>query len=160
MQFQPVFDIRQNTFFANRRQGVSRGGEVVLSSVVRPWWRLQGSYSYLRNVSNPEPGFSGLVGRSYALDPSHQARLQTFLNLGRRWQADVSLYGVGRVEQRRVPGYLRADARLSWRPARNQDWSFVAQDLFNNGRLEWEPELYLYAVPTRRAIVVRWTLQF
>ena len=83
-----------------------------------------------------------------------------FWNAGRRWQADVSLFGVGPVAGRNVPGYLRADARLSWRPDRHQDWSVVAQDLFNNGRLEWAPDLYVYAIPARRAVVVRWTVQF
>jgi iron complex outermembrane receptor protein len=157
---QPFVDIRQNTFFANNRRGSSRGGELALTGIVRPWWRMQGSYSYQRSVSDPVPGFAGLVGYLTAMDPGHQARLQSFWNAGRRWQADVSLFGVGPVAGRNVPGYLRADARLSWRPDRHQDWSVVAQDLFNNGRLEWAPDLYVYAIPARRAVVVRWTVQF
>jgi iron complex outermembrane receptor protein len=158
--FVPAVDLRQDVIFANERRGTSRGAEVALTGTPRSWWRLHGSYSYLRSVSDPYPGAIGLVGHSSALDPAHQAKLQSFWNLGRRWQADISLYGVGPVRGRNVPGYLRADTRVSWRPTRNQDWSFVTQDLFNNGRLEWEPDLFVYAIPTRRAVILRWTVQF
>lgn len=158
--FQPVLDIRQNTYFANLRRGTGCGGEAALSAVVRPWWRMQGSYSFLQNVADADPGSKGLTGRSAASDPAHQAKMQSFWNFGRRWQADVTLYAVGRVAEREIPGYLRADTRLSWRPGRNQEWSFVAQDLFNHYRLEWAPELYAYGIPARRAILLRWTLQF
>ncbi|MFN0104339.1 MAG: TonB-dependent receptor plug domain-containing protein [Bryobacteraceae bacterium] len=160
LQFQPVLDLRQDLFFANGRSGISRGGEIAFSVSPRPWWRLHGSYSYLRGTSDPDPERQSLDGRHYGLDPAHQAKLRSFWNLGRRWQADVSLFGVGRVPERRVAGYLRADTRLSWRPTRMQEWSFVTQDLFNNGRLEWEPDLYVYAIPTRRAVILRWTAQF
>ena len=156
----PSIDLRQDVYFSNGRHGTSRGGEVAISGAPRSWWRLHGSYSYLRSVSSPYPGLTGLVGYSPALDPAHQAKLQSFWNLGRRWQVDLSLYGVGRVPERKLPGYLRADTRISWRPARNQEWSFVTQDLFNNGRLEWEPDLFVYSIPTRRAVILRWTLQF
>lgn len=159
-QFLPVPDLRQDVYFSNGRQGTSRGVEVALSGAPRSWWRLHGSYSYLRSVSDPYPGAVGLVGHSTALDPGHQAKLQSFWNLGRRWQADISLYGVGPVRERSVPGYLRTDSRISWRPTRNQDCSFVMQDLFNNGRLEWAPDLFVYAIPTRRAAILRWTVQF
>lgn len=156
----PVLDLRQDVVFANRRVGSGLGGEIALASTPRTWWRLHGSYSYLRSRSDRAPGAQGLVGRQTGLDPAHQAKLQSFWNLGRRWQADVSLYGVGRVVERQVPGYLRADTRVSWRPARNQEWSLIAQDLFNHGRMEWDPDLYVYAIPTRRAVILRWTIQF
>lgn len=158
--FAPVVDLRQDVIFSNGRYGTSRGAEVALTGTPRSWWRLQGSYSYLRSVSDPYPGVTGLVGHSSALDPAHQVKMQSFWNLGRRWQADLSFYGVGPVRGRNVPGYLRADTRISWRPTRNQDWSFVTQDLFNNGRLEWEPDLFVYSIPTRRAVILRWTVQF
>ncbi len=156
----PAVDLRQDVIFSNGRHGTSRGAELALAGAPRSWWRLHGSYSYLRSVTEPYPGIAGLVGKSSALDPAHQAKLQSFWNLGRRWQADVSLYGVGPARERNVPGYLRADTRISWRPTRNQDWSFVTQDLFNNGRLEWEPDLFVYSIPTRRAVILRWTVQF
>lgn len=158
--FVPAIDLRQDVIFSNGRHGASRGGEVALAGAPRAWWRLHGSYSYLRSGSEAYPGVNGLVGNSTALDPSHQAKLQSFWNLGRRWQADISLYGVGRVRERQLPGYLRVDTRISWRPMRNQEWSFVTQDLFNNGRLEWEPDLFVYSISTRRAVILRWTVQF
>jgi len=157
---QPVPDIRQDLIFSNGRQGVNCGGELSLSANLRPWWRLLGSYSYLNTVSDRATNFAGVDGRLTRMDPAHQAKLQSHWNLGQRWQADVSLYAVGRVVQRPVPGYLRADTRLSWRPSRIQEWSFITQDLFNNGRLEWQPELFIYAIPTRRAVLLRWTFQF
>lgn len=159
-QFFPVVDLRQDFRFGNGRYGNSRGAEVSLSSAIRPWWHVHGSYSYLRSRTAVLPGREDLDGPQYAADPSHQASVRSYWNLGRRWQADVMLYGVGRVAQRQVPGYLRADARLSWRPNREQEWSIVAQDLGSHGRLEWEPELFVYAIPTRRAVVLRWVLQF
>jgi iron complex outermembrane recepter protein len=160
IQWQPVPDIRQDLVFSNGRQGTSRGGEIALSGNLRPWWRLLGSYSYLSTVSDRAPNFNGIDGRLTKMDPHHQAKLQSHWNLSQRWQADVSLYAVGRVAQRSIPGYLRADTRLSWRPSRIQEWSFITQDLFNNGRLEWQPELFIYAIPTRRAVLLRWTFQF
>ena len=156
----PIPNLRQELSFSNGRQGTNRGGEIALSGNLRPWWRLLGSYSYLNSVSDRTPNFPGIDGRLTMMDPAHQAKLQSHWNLSRRWQADVSLYAISGTAQRSVPGYLRADTRLSWRPSRIQEWSFITQDLFNNGRLEWKPELFIYAIPTRRAVLLRWTLQF
>jgi iron complex outermembrane receptor protein len=160
VQLLPVPDIRQIVVFSNGRQGLSQGVEVAMSGTPRSWWRMHGSYSYLRQVTEPAAGYTGIEGKLTGQDPAHQAKMQSFWNLGRHWQADVSLYAVGRVTSRQVPGYLRADARISWRPARGQEWSLLTQDLFNHSRLEWDPELFLYAIPARRAVVLRWTTQF
>lgn len=161
MQLLPTgLDLRQEIVFRNGQQGVSRGAELALAGTLRPWWRMHGSYSYLRTMRDRSPGFSGIEGRIVGSDPSHQVKLRSMWNLGKRWQADVSVYGVGRVPWRNVPGYVRADTRLSWRPSRTQEWSLVGQDLFSHGRLEWQPELYIFAIPTRRALILRWTVHF
>jgi iron complex outermembrane receptor protein len=159
-QMNPVPDIRQDVVIMNGRQGVSWGGEASLSWDVTPWWRLHGSYTHLKTYIDHAPGYLGIDAPSYGQDPERQLKLRSLWNLGRRIQFDTSIYGVDRVRQRYLPGYARVDGRLSWRPTRMQEWSLVGQDLFNNGRLEWQPDLYVYAIPTRRAVVCRWTFQF
>jgi iron complex outermembrane receptor protein len=160
IQTEPVFDIRQDVVFSNGREGVSWGGEASLGWDVAGWWRVHGSYSYLKVHIDHAPGYVGIEGPAYGQDPGRQVKLRSLWSLGRRLQLDTSVYAVDRVRQRQLPGYARVDVRLGWRPTRTQEWSVVGQDLFNNGRLEWQPDLYVYTIPTRSAVVIRWTLQF
>ena len=90
----------------------------------------------------------------------HQLKMRSLWNLSRHWQFDISGYAIDRIPAYAVQGHLRIDSRLGWRPTRTHDLSFIVQDWLNQRRVEFQSELYTYAVPVRRSMILRWTVRF
>jgi iron complex outermembrane receptor protein len=60
-------------------------------------------------------------------------------DLGRQWELDFMVRGVGRIANRSVPGYTAADARIGWRPTRGVQLSLAVRNLFDARHVEWGP---------------------
>ena len=106
------------------------------------------------------PGSRDIYGPLTREEPRSQFKFRSLYNLSRQWQFDNSLYQVTSIPVQEIPSRLRIDTRLGWRPNRKHDLSIVAQDLLDQRQLEFPSELFVYAVPVRRTILLRWTVRF
>ena len=147
---------------SNMRTARAHGFDLWGSWNVTARWRLFPAYSYLHSTTtrslvdplNPQNGFSR------APDSPHQLRLRTQFDLSPRWQLDGAVYVVDQVPGLAIPGYARWDARVAWRPNRNQEFSAAWLDFLNDSRMEFRPEGPYLTTATRRALLVKWTGRF
>jgi iron complex outermembrane receptor protein len=131
--------------FANQMDGETYGVEVASNLQVTDWWRLSGSYSFLRMELHPHgppspPGASTEVAEGES--PRNQAQLRSSLNLPHNLELDLFLYYVDNLPQFGVPGYLRLDARLGWRPFKRLELSIGVQNALDDRHPEFGNEIF------------------
>lgn len=160
LEFAPSLLVRQRVSNGNGREGTSRGFEFTGSASLKSWWKIHGSYSYLSSFSRAKPDSTDPTQYISGEEPRHQFKMRSLWNLSKRWQFDVSGYAIDRIPAYQVPGKLRIDSRLGWRPTRSHELSFVVQDWLDQRRLEFQSELFAYAVPVHRSMILRWTVRF
>src|SRR5206468_7371539 len=76
-------------------------------------------------------------GRAEGNDPNHQFMAQSFIDLPKDFQFDVTARYVDTLPSPHVPSYFTFDARLAWRFRRNLEISLVGQNLWDNRHPEF-----------------------
>jgi len=95
--------------FTDAGSGRTWGGEVNFSGQVRPWWRLEGAYSWLRvRIDGPVLPFEEQGS------PHHLSQLRSFFDLGENLELNAALYHVDEVPFTNVDAYTRFDLGLGW----------------------------------------------
>ncbi len=130
---------------ANSMHGFTYGAELSTTWTPLDWWRLQVMYSYLYSAMTLDNGSTDETNRSNAADgsPRHQGSLRSGFDLGKQVELDFWLRAVDRVQSIdsvTIPGYLTADLRLAWKPAKNIECTLVGQNLLRNRHPEYLPE--------------------
>jgi iron complex outermembrane receptor protein len=117
--------------FRNGLLGYTKGVEVVPAWRATSRWRLRGSYSFLHmNLGrSPHSGDVGTVPGIVGSSPQHQAWIQSSLDLGKRFQLDLTYRYEGALPGQLVPAYSTGDARFAWRATRELEVSLVGQNL-------------------------------
>ncbi len=125
--------------FRNGLDGNSHGVETTADVRPAPWWRVTGSYSYLRVSVSPKPGSTDVSqeARYEGGAPHHQVQLGTSLDLPGRWSVDWLFRYISRLRQPVVPAYGASDVRVAWEVRPGVEASVVGQDLFQDHHLEW-----------------------
>jgi iron complex outermembrane recepter protein len=126
----------------NKLHGEVLGMEIAATWQALDWWRLRGSYSFLKlNLTADE----GSTDTSSAVSteessPNHQAWLQSTMDLPGNLEFDLTPRFVGELPRQGIPNYATLDARLGWYPMQGMDISFIGRNLigqhaeFNGGR--------------------------
>ncbi len=113
----------------NLRSGHTYGGEASVTVEPVEHWRLSASYSLLlADIGGPIP-----VGGPEMADTQQQAILRSNFDFGRA-SIDAQIRAVD--QEKGVPGYVTADARLSYRPTDTLELSLVGQNLLDAGHQE------------------------
>jgi iron complex outermembrane receptor protein len=129
--------------FGNLFNGRTFGSEVSATYTPLPFWRVRGSYSWLRmyylrdgTTSSDAPTFNA------GANPTHQMQVHSYLSLPHQLEMDTALYWVDRLPEQDVPGYTRLDTRLGWSPGERIQLSAGLQNLLAPRHLEFnEPPL-------------------
>ncbi len=101
--------------FKNGLEGNSRGIELSGEFQATSWWRLRAGYNFLKTHFWANPGvtdFANPLGE--ANDPSHQASLQSMMDLPAGFQLNGDGYYVASLPNPHVPARFTYDAGLAW----------------------------------------------
>jgi iron complex outermembrane recepter protein len=170
LQNEPFFSITPSPphvtiphVLSNLRNGNTYGVEISSNYTPLDWWKISGSYSYLRQIThNIAPGkivysFPNQDGD----DPRNQFQLHSYLTLPHSLEVDTGLYYVGALVGQGVQSYRRLDARLGWRPNHSLELSVGAQNLLEASHYEFKPYWeYLASGKIERSFYGRLTWHF
>jgi iron complex outermembrane receptor protein len=124
--------------YQNLMRGETYGAEASLNLTLTRYWRLAGSYSFLRMNLHLSPNSRDSVSESTeGNSPQHQFQLHSYLKLPRNLELDAALYRVSRLPSLQVPPYTRVDVRLGWRFSESGEFSFAGQNLLNARHAEF-----------------------
>src|SRR6185312_4482183 len=127
----------------NGVKGSTSGVEIAPDWKPRAWWRLQGSYSFLRMdmrtiaTSHDATTVPSLEGSS----PHHQVRVQSWFDLMRNMEFTATWRYVSALPAIAVDGYNTADARFAWRAVPRVEFAVTAQNLLqpHHGEFSGDP---------------------
>ena len=135
---------------SNLMSGNNYGVELSSTYTPNSFWKLTGSYSFLRQITGgpsslPLFSFPGQDGDN----PRHQFQLHSYFTLPYNLETDTALYYVGALPGQTVQNYTRLDMRLGWRPRRDLELSIVGQRLTQAPQYEFQP-FWEYVVSGKR----------
>jgi iron complex outermembrane recepter protein len=124
----------------NNQKGNSMGFEFHSTYQAAKWWRLRAGYSYFyKKIEATSDRVLPASAEFEGIDPAHQARLQSMMDLTKNFQFDltsrfVSVISAGTVTNR-VPEYFTFDLRLAY-TIKAFEFSVVGQNLTMENHLE------------------------
>ncbi|HYG76714.1 MAG TPA: TonB-dependent receptor [Planctomycetota bacterium] len=147
--------------FGNKRSGSAYGGEAVVTAQLQKWWRIQGTYSFLRvdmqQGSSLDPG----ANAAERTDPRNQVGVRSMMDLPKKVELDLWLRYVDSLSGLNVPSYFVGDVRVGWRPVQRLDVSLVGRNLFDTQHPEFSTS-FIRTQPTevQRSVFLKFTLKF
>lgn len=112
-------------------------------------WRLQGNYSFIdmRISSNPlTKDFDPSVSGADKVTPQHRISLRSNYDLSDKLDINLWLRYISNIAYYNLPGYVTADAKVSYRPAKNIELYVVGQNLFSRNHQELAPD-FIPSIP-------------
>jgi iron complex outermembrane recepter protein len=129
-------------FYENAIAGTTNGIEIAPDWKPKPWWDLYGSYSYAginfhANAPGSNISSTGSVSTYEGSSPHHQVKIQSNIDLGKRFQFDQTYFYVSALPAQKVPAYQTMNAQLNWKFEKAWSLSLVGQNLFQPYHFEW-----------------------
>lgn len=125
----------------NGVEGETWGAELSAQYQVSDRWRLRGGYTYLHKDLRIKPESEDLnEGTVESNDPSHQALLQSTLDLGERVELDMVGRYIGELPDPELPEYVALDVRLGLRLTSRLQLSVAGQNLLKSVHREFAPD--------------------
>jgi len=125
--------------FRNDLYGDTKGFEIAPEWRPVDFWRLRATYSYLDMTLTQTPKVSLGVGPSTVdgSSPRHEATVTSALDMGKRFQVDLTYRYVSALPAQSAPAYSTGDARIAWRFSRHLEFAAVGRDLFQPFHIEY-----------------------
>ncbi|MEI9977331.1 MAG: TonB-dependent receptor [Ignavibacteriota bacterium] len=125
--------------FQNDLYGATYGGEIAPEWRPSHFWRLRGSYSFLRMSLKTAPTASIPLGPGLdqGSSPQHEVSIDSGFDLSRKLQLDLIYRFVSRLPYQNVNAYSTGDVRFGYRLTRNLELSVVGQNLFQSSHVEY-----------------------
>jgi iron complex outermembrane receptor protein len=126
-------------FNGNGVKGNTAGIEIAPDWKPRPWWRLQGSYSWLHMDLRLAQGSRDptTIVANEGSSPHQQVKVQSWFDLSRNLELNLTFRYIGVLPYYRVAGYSTGDARLAWRPVRGVEFAVTGQNLLQPHHVEY-----------------------
>jgi iron complex outermembrane recepter protein len=142
--------------FANGMRGATNGFEISPEWKPADWWRVSGSYSYLRLDLENVPGNedTGAVETAEGSSPRHLVAVASRMDLGHGLELDVGYRYASALPARSVEAYGTVNARVGWWIRPGLEVSLAGQNLLQPWHLEFghDPPP---AVGIRRSVYAR-----
>ena len=125
------------------------GAEIDVAWQATSWWRLRATYSYLHMDLDINPESIDFVSAPMEKsEPRHQARVESWMNLGESFQINLALRYVDRLPALDIDEYVTLDAGLTWSPSDSFEIEIVGHDLLESRRLEYDSS-FVNTAPTQ-----------
>jgi iron complex outermembrane recepter protein len=126
-------------YLRNGVRATTSGIEIAGVWDLAPWWRFQGSYSYMGLDARNKPDSNDLstVRQLEGESPAHKTILRSSFTLPRAFELDLGWRHVGAVPNMNVPAYHTGDFRFGRRVTENLDISLVGQNLLQPRHVEY-----------------------
>jgi len=123
----------------NGLHGSTSGFEIAPDWRPVTWWRLDGSYAYLRMDLRTKPGSldTSTVQSTEGSSPHHQVVVQSSLELPKSLEFSQTYRYVSDLPTQLVASYGTADVRLSWHRIPHFEFSLVGQNLLQPHHAEY-----------------------
>src|SRR5262249_50939794 len=117
--------------FENRLHGEVLGMEVTSTWQILTWWRLRGSYSFLKLNLTTDSDNTDTVNakKTEESSPTHQFSFQSTIELPGKIEFDLTPRFVNELPGQNVPNYYAIDARVGWHPTPNMKLAFIGRNL-------------------------------
>jgi iron complex outermembrane receptor protein len=126
--------------FQNGLYGATYGGEIAPEWRPTKFWRLRGSYSFLR-VSMKQAPTGSEIGLGATSDngssPQHQTSFDSSFDVSKKVQLDFIFRYVSTLPDQKVRAYSTGDARIGYRLSRHLGFSLVGRNLFQPSHAEY-----------------------
>ncbi len=167
LAFLPAPHLDATIYSTNGAAAAGKGAESSISWQLLPSWKLEGSYTYNlidAHLTTPVPPGALLHGTP----PSRNKwRLQSYMNLSRKWQFDTFLYWTSAGSPANtygpnipVPAYTRLDVRLGYQAGEHWQLSLVGQNLLDARHLEAVATLLSADSYVNRAVYLKLKWEF
>jgi iron complex outermembrane recepter protein len=123
--------------YANRDGDDSYGVEALLRVQPTRVWTLEGAVTRFTADIHSDPTSVSSTEAVNAGSPKMHWRTTSRLTLGRRLEADATLFHVGAVASAKAPAYTRLDLRLGWSQG-PLGFSVTGQNLLDANHLEFD----------------------
>jgi len=151
----PDADIFVNLLADNKAQGKTTGFEAAMNWEVLDNWTLGGSYSYLDMDIKLDNNSTDTIGVSEdGRSPNNMFNIRSHYAFAPDWELDNAVYYVDSIDgsaadAHDVEGYVRMDAKLTYRPADGIETSLVGQNLLDKTHQEYGSATYSspYEIP-------------
>ena len=146
--------------FGNGLRAKDYGAEASVHWNVFSRWKLRGGYSALKMNLNLKPSSRDTTSlNAEKQSPEHEFNVRSYLNLGRGFSFDNSLYFVSSLPYFQVPSYARLDSRFAWHTGESFEASVVGQNLLGPRHFEFGNNNQLIVTQPERAVFgkITWT---
>jgi iron complex outermembrane receptor protein len=125
--------------FQNDLYGATYGGEIAPEWRPTNFWRLRGSYSFLRMSLKTAQTASIPLGSTLdqGSSPQHEVSIDSGFNLTKALQLDLIYRYVSALPYQSVRGYSTGDTRIGYRIGSHFEFSLVGQNLFQPNHVEY-----------------------
>ncbi len=145
----------------NKMQGESYGLEFSAGWQATRQWRLNASYTLLQMHLRDGRGLNDSTLEASAKDnPQQQFQVRSYLDLPAHLELDTAAYYVDSLPGQGVPGYVRLDLRLGWRPTKNFEASVGLQNLLQKRHAEYGNNFLVAVSQPERAVYAKVTIRF
>jgi iron complex outermembrane receptor protein len=151
-----------NAPWANTRRADAYGFEVAASWNVAPNWRLSASYSWLTLLLHSSSADRSPQPESATEDnvPRNQAQIHSYYDITKDLEFNAAAYYVEALGAPGVPGYVRVDLGLTWRPTKDVELSVGVQNLLDDRHPEFGGQFATQSTETQRAVYGQLTVRF
>ncbi|HUK47333.1 MAG TPA: TonB-dependent receptor [Terriglobales bacterium] len=129
-------------FYENAIAGSTNGIEIGPSWKPTLWWNLSGSYSFVginfhANAPGSDISSTGSVRTYEGSSPGHQIKIQSDIDIGKKFEFDQDYFYVSALPAQKVSAYQTMDGRFEWKIRKELNLSLVGQNLFQPYHFEW-----------------------
>jgi iron complex outermembrane receptor protein len=149
--------------FAGNGTANTWGVEAVVSGQVKPWWKMDLTYSHLRYNLRPDKLTLQPPNLLFSLNgsPQHQATLRNAFDISDRLSVDTQLRYVSEVVEGVIPDYLSTDVRVTYRLFDSLEMSLIGENLSDARHSEFTQLSYQTPLAfTPRTVSVEARLRF
>jgi iron complex outermembrane receptor protein len=125
--------------FQNDLYGATYGGEIAPEWRPTDFWRLRGSYSFLRMSLKTAPtnAITVAAGQDQGSSPRHEGSLDSAFDISKKLQLNLMYRYVSALPYQSVRGYSTGDARIAYRLSRHFEVSVAGRNLFQPSHVEY-----------------------